>query len=159
MLTERLAVSLAQYTFYLDADMLFVRPVDGEIFSELVATIHPGFIDLTPEQFPYERRTDSAACIPVGMGHRYYQASFLGGSTDQMIAAFADLDRATQQDEDCGIVAYAHDESHWNRYLTEHPPTLELGPDYSCTLEDRDRRWWQTRRITHVQKDTESLRT
>lgn len=31
-----------------------------------------------------------------------------------------------------GIIATWHDESHWNRYLIEHPPTVVLPYHYSC---------------------------
>ena len=68
------------------------------------------------------------------------------------------MNQAMQDDESRGIIAYASDESYWNRYLIDHPPTLELSPDYCCTLELRDKRWWHTRRITHLAKDDE-LRT
>jgi histo-blood group ABO system transferase len=157
ILAEQEVLSQAQYTFHLDADLLFVEPVDSEIFSTLVATIHPGFIDGVPLQFPYERRIESSAHIPNGAGKRYYHSNPAGGETNYILAAFAEMDAAMREDERRGIVAYASDESYWNRYLLQHPPTLELSPDYCCTLEARDKRWWHTRRITHLPKDQRQL--
>ena len=158
ILSEQETLLQADYTFHMDADTLFVAPVDSNIFGELVAIIHPGFIDLAPEQFPYERRPESRAYIPLGEGRRYYHSTPDGGASHRILTAWADMNQAMIDDESRGIIAYASDESYWNRYLIDHPPTLELSPDYCCTLELRDKRWWHTRRITHLAKD-DALRT
>ena len=41
---------------------------------------------------------------------------------------------AAQIDDDAsrGITAIWHDESHWNRYLIDHPPEVALPPTYCC---------------------------
>lgn len=118
------------YLFLCDADMRFVAPVGDEILGDLVGTIHPGFWNKPRSQFTYENRPNSTACIESGSGNRYYAGGFQGGSTARYLSACRELSERIDVDEANGITAVWHDESHWNRYLFEHPPTVELDPGY-----------------------------
>lgn len=119
------------YIFLCDADMRFEAPVGEEILGEIVATQHPGYVGR--KDLPYEDRPESAAF--VAFGDTYYCGGFVGGERE----AFLDLARkmvlAIDKDEEHGIVARWHDESHLNRILNDSPPTVTLSPSY-CYPDD-----------------------
>lgn len=120
------------YLFQCDADMRFVSPVSEEVLPSngLVGTIHPGFWNKTPPHFSYERRYQSMAYIPFGSGDKYYAGGFQGGKALSFIHAAETIADWIDGDAQRGITAVWHDESHWNRYLFENPPSLELDPGY-----------------------------
>jgi histo-blood group ABO system transferase len=118
------------YLLQSDADMRFVNPVGEEILGSLVATVHPGFFDKPRTSWTYERRGESRAQVPPGRGRRYYCGGFQGGAAKWYLAAAREIDAAIKADECDGITAVWHDESHWNRYLIDRPPTVELSPSY-----------------------------
>jgi len=143
------------YVFHCDSDMRFSTTVGDEILSDLVATIHPGFYGKRPAEFSYERRSESLACIKRGSGERYYAGGFQGGASQVYFAACREIADRVSKDEHNGITAVWHDESHWNRYLFEHPPTLELDPGY-CYPES-----WTLpfeRKILALDKDHAAMR-
>lgn len=123
--------------FYVDADMEFVAPV-GNIFSTtgLVATLHPGFIGRhgTPET----RFVSTAFCAT---NTRYFAGGFQGGDAGRYILAMEKMARDISEDDQRGIMATWHDESHWNKYLAVTiTPELVLGPSY-CYPEDYSGQW------------------
>jgi len=129
---ERIHARLSQfdYVYLCDVDMRFDAPVGREVLGDLVAVQHPGFFDRSVSEFSYERRTASRACIPQGRGRRYYCAAFLGGRSTGFLDACAEIQTGVDADSARGIVAVWHDESHWNHYLVDHPPTVDLPPSY-----------------------------
>lgn len=143
------------YIFMVDADMRFVAPVGDEILSDLVGTIHPGFWNKPRSQFTYEHRPESQAGIPAGAGLRYYAGGFQGGRTEIYLRACKAISERVAQDEANGITAVWHDESHWNRYLFENPPTLELDPGY-CYPESWDLPF--ERKLLALDKDHSAMR-
>lgn len=118
------------YVYLCDADMRFVAPVGRDVLGELTAVQHPGFFDRPASTFSYERRPESAAYVAPGLGQHYYSAAFVGGSTSSFMAVCREIHAQIEADLDCNIVALWHDESHLNRYLVEHPPTVTLSPAY-----------------------------
>lgn len=155
----------AEYTFHFDADLLFVRPVGDEIFSDLVAVVHPGYERARPEYLPFETRLESMACVLPRWRRRYWIGAVQGGRTEKWLAVTAELDRWIAIDESRGIVTPWQDESYWGKYLSVYPPTLELSPDYCWypdyravtgrpPLVDRDK----TARILHIPKNEVELR-
>jgi len=149
----------ADYTFYIDADMELVRPVNDEIFSDVVAVVHPGYENWPPSRLPYETRLESVACVHPRGRKKYYIGACQGGRTRRWLAVVEQLRDAIDRDEQAGIVARWHDESHWNHYLALHPPTLELSPDYCCYSDERGDSRQSTRRILHLVKNEAELRT
>lgn len=122
------------YIFAVDADMLFVGDVGDEILSDLVATIHPGFYN---KRGSYETRKKSKAYVAPSEGDRYFAGGFYGGQTSKILEMFrTNLDHI-YDDLERGIIAVWHDESHWNRYCIDHPPTKNLSPSY-CYPESWD---------------------
>lgn len=124
------------YLYLSDADMLWEAPV-GDIFGEIVATEHPGYVG--KKDLPYEGRPESTAF--VAKGERYYAGGFVGGERE----AFLDLCRkmvfAIDEDAEHGLTAVWHDESHLNRILHDSPPTKVLPPSYSYPDDDSGYPW------------------
>lgn len=118
------------YMFMTDADMRFVGRVDEEIFGAITATLHPGFYQVPPNAFTYERREVSTAFISDASGSRYFCGGFQGGAAATYLEAVAELGRRIEQDSERGITAVWHDESHWNCYLAERTPDVILSPSY-----------------------------
>lgn len=120
-------LSAQDYLFACDADMLFVGKVGDEILSARVATEHPGFVG---QRGSYETNPESKACIYPWEGKQYYAGGFYGGTTEEVLR-LAHINAASIDDDlSRGIIAVWHDESHWNRYCVDNPPTLILNPSY-----------------------------
>ena len=118
------------YLFYSDVDMKFVADVGEEILNDgLTATIHPGFykggwgsnnVDII-----------SKAWLPEPKRVVYCAGGFQGGKKDVYLTACNVLNARIQNDENRGVMAEWHDESHWNWYLkTMDISTKLLGPSY-----------------------------
>ena len=144
------------HLFYLDADMRVIGTVGEEILGELVAVVHPGFHDQPRERFTYERRAESAAWIGPDEGRRYYCAGVQGGGREPFLAAVRQMAARIDADTARGITAVWHDESHWNRYLIDHPPSVELSPSYCWYPDGRSAEF--EGRIAVVPKDAEEMR-
>jgi histo-blood group ABO system transferase len=143
------------FLFYIDADMRVIDAVGDEILGNLVATIHPGFAQQPRHDWTYERRPQSRAWVAPDRGEHYYCGGFQGGRATHYLWAAAELDDAIRADEMQGVTAVWHDESHWNRYLVDHPPDRSLPPEYcwpeGWSLQDRPR-------ISALNKDHALLR-
>ena len=101
--------------------------------------VHPGFHDKPRGKLTYERRRESTAWIAPEEGARYYCGAFQGGRTERYLEAVGVMAAQIDTDTAKGITAVWHDESHWNRYLIDHPPTLELSPSYCWYPDGRSR--------------------
>ena len=150
------------YVYYIDVDSRFVRPVGEEIFGGapgapgrgLTATIHFGYTNRPRGEWTYEHRPFSRACVWPGEGKRYYCGGFQGGRAAHYVEAMRIMNAAIADDEGHGITAVWHDESHWNRYLIDHKPEVELSHDYMCPPQWRP----QTQRIVIVGKNNAEIR-
>ncbi len=124
------------FVFMVDADMLVEAPIGPEILAPLVATRHPGFVEIERgERLPYERRPDSAACVALDEGGSYYAGGFVGGARERLRELSQRIAAAVDRDAMRGVVARFHDESHLNRCLIDTPPFLTLSPAY-CHPDD-----------------------
>lgn len=115
------------YVFFFNSNMQFVAPVDESILPDPEAGNlccldadydkrypHPCF-------FPYERNKKSLAYIPRGLKqYRYYHAGLNGGRTKEYLEFCKTLNKNIATDYQNGIVAIYHDESHVNKYFSEH---------------------------------------
>ncbi len=116
------------FLFACDADMLFVGNCGDEILGERVATIHPGFLG---KPGPHaETDPNSQAFIPWKLRKNYFCGGFYGGTKDQMLKIFEINLARIEIDMAAGIMAKWHDESFWNRYCVDYPPTVILSPSY-----------------------------
>lgn len=122
------------YLFACDSDMLFVDIVGNEILGERVATISPGFAPGSP--FPrkrgaFETNPASTAYVHDDEGEDYYFAGgFFGGTCKEFFKIIETTSNNIDKDLEKGIIAEWHDESHWNRYCIDNPPTVILSPSY-----------------------------
>jgi histo-blood group ABO system transferase len=127
------------YCFYMDADMRVDGPVGDEILGDLVAVRHPYQSFLPAAKRTYERNPRSLACVSVGQGTTYYAGGFQGGRVTAFMEMADVLAARIRDDTQRGLVAVWHDESHLNRYLIDHPPSVSLSPAY-CFPEE----WYHT---------------
>jgi histo-blood group ABO system transferase len=121
------SLSSQDYLFACDADMLFVGDVGNEILGERVATLHPGFVG---KRGSYETNPQSKACIGKKEGLHYYAGGFYGGAKTSFFHILKTNMNHIEDDLKRGLIAVWHDESHWNRYCIDFPPTLVLTPAY-----------------------------
>lgn len=128
-------ISDMDYLFYTDVDMLFVDTVGDEVLGDLVATIHPGFYNSPPKDLPHERNPKSKAYVSLSDRHRYYAGGFNGGKREAFINLATGIYENIKKDLEWGYIAEWHDESHLNRYLIDHPPSITLDPSY-CFPKD-----------------------
>lgn len=115
------------YLFACDADMLFVDTVGSEIFSDRVATQHPGFVG---KRGSYEAIPLSTACVGPYEGEQYFAGGFYGGNAEEFLKMTRTMVANIYADLDKNIIAVWHDESHLNRYFIDNPPTKILTPEY-----------------------------
>ena len=130
------------YIAYCDCDMAFVNVVGDEVLGDgLTAAVHPGyFVD---KKFipPYEGNKDSTAYIPrpgrvVEENGKprfmplYYAGGFQLGKSEEFIKAMKVMKKNIDKDFTNNFIAIWNDESHWNRYLFDNPPSVVLTPSY-----------------------------
>ncbi len=145
------------YVFYCDVDMKFVGVVGDEILGDsLTAALHPMYAldkSLWP---PYEPNEKSTAYIPRpgrvimdGQQPRfmpmYFAGGLQGGKTEDWIKAMKQMKKNIDEDMLNNYIAIWNDESHWNKYLFENPPSVVLTPSYifpdSLIKEYYEPRW------------------
>lgn len=135
-LQEQDFISQFDYCFYMDADMAIVDIVGEEVLGDRVATLHPYQSFCPKEQRSYDRNPQSLAYVPIGEeGEHYVAGGFNGGSAQQFLEMADVLAARIDTDLANGVMALWHDESHMNRYLIDHPPTVILSPAY-CFAEE-----------------------
>lgn len=133
-------LSKYDYIFYCDVDMAFVNIIGDEILGQgLTATMNPMYaLDKTLYP-PYEPNPDSTAYIhrpgqliqeegnpmPRFMP-QYYAGGFQGGKADQYLAAAKVIKENIDKDLAKNYIAIWNEESHWNKYLFEHPENLRV---------------------------------
>jgi histo-blood group ABO system transferase len=131
------------YLFYVDLDMLFVNTVGDEILGDgLTMAQHPMYALKRSYIPPYEPNPNSSAYIPrfgqISVDENgkqwfdplYAAGGFQGGTTESFIKAMKAMKRTIDEDFARNYIAIWNDESHWNKYLSENPPTVVLSPSY-----------------------------
>lgn len=117
------------YIFYCDLDMKFVADIGDEILGDgLTAAQHPMYALRPGLAFPLEPNPMSTAYIRVP--EYYFAGGFQGGTSETFISAMKTMRRAIDKDFSNNYVARWNDESHWNRYLFDNPPSVVLDPSY-----------------------------
>ncbi|XP_014728746.1 PREDICTED: globoside alpha-1,3-N-acetylgalactosaminyltransferase 1-like isoform X3 [Sturnus vulgaris] len=147
-----------QYLFCLDVDMVFHNPWGPETLGDMVAAIHPGYFTVPREQFPYERRSSSAAFIPEGEGDFYYGGAVFGGLVNKVYEFTKSCHMTILADKANGIMAAWQEESHLNRHFLTHKPSKLLSPEY--IWDDRKPKPPEIRliRFSTVDKDYKEVR-
>ncbi|MEK6880427.1 MAG: hypothetical protein AABY22_12495 [Nanoarchaeota archaeon] len=118
------------YIFYCDIDMIFNNYIGDEIFGEgLTAALHPMYALRHNFNAPFEPNPNSAAYVPFY--NTYYAGGFQGGKSADFIKAMKAMRRTIDLDfENNNYIARWNDESHWNKYLRDNPPSITLSPAY-----------------------------
>ncbi len=125
------------YVFFFNANMKFLQPINSDILPTdddggLCAVIQPGYYNKSKIFFPFEKNRKSTAYIKYQKGktYRYYMGSLFGGKYEQFYKLTSECANAIQKDLDNNIIATVHDESHLNKYLSDHL-CLALNPGYA----------------------------
>ena len=132
------------YLFYIDVDMRIVDWIGEEILPQnggLMACQHPMYALRQSYYPPYEPNSESTAYIKLPgrileeNGKKrfeplYFAGGFQGGKTEDFIKAMKVMRNNIDNDFNKNYIARWNDESHWNRYLFENPPTVVLSPAY-----------------------------
>lgn len=146
------------YIFYCDVDMRFVDTIGDEILSKLTATIHPGYFNKTPKMFPFEKNHNSEAFIKDKNNiNNYFAGGFQGGEKDVYLNACKILSDRIDADLKKNIIAVWHDETHWNKYLSETLPSKILTPSY-CYPETGYEHLKMTKKIIALNKNHKEFR-
>src|SRR3990167_7698243 len=128
------------YIFYIDVDMRITDWIGEEILGEgLTAAQHPMYALRRNYMPPYEPNEKSTAYIPrpgrlieedgkKKFETLYYAGGFQGGKTEDFIKAMKVMRENVDKDFGNNYIAIWNDESHWNRYLFDNPPTIVLNP-------------------------------
>jgi hypothetical protein len=118
---------LGDQLVYVDADTRFVAPAGEEMLGRCVPVRHCGFIG---SRGSYETRPESACYVSPEEGREYYGGGFYSLERAYARHAFNECMELIEKDEANGIVPVWHDESAWNRFLINEPPSAELSPSY-----------------------------
>ena len=131
------------YVFYCDIDMRFVNVVGDEVLGDgVTAAQHPMYALKKQLWPPYEPNVDSASYIPrpgkvISDGGKprfmplYYAGGFQGGTALSFIKAAKGVKELIDKDEnERNYTPIWNDESAWNRYLFDNPPSIVLTPSY-----------------------------
>lgn len=131
------------FIFYIDADMLFVARVGNEVFGpDLTGAQHPMYAVDMKFIPPYEPNSKSTAYIPrpgriiekdgkKRLEPIYWAGGFQGGRSDSFIKAMKVMKENISTDyTELGYISIWNDESHWNKYCFDNPPSVTLSPEY-----------------------------
>jgi len=122
--------------------MRFVGNVGDEMLGEGITAIeHPSspYGDMTDEfkEWTFEKNPKSLAYISPENQVRYWCGGIQGGSSKKFIEVMKVLNKNIELDLGQNIIAPYYDETHWNKYLSENKPSLDL-PHWYCFPESED---------------------
>lgn len=128
------------YLFFFNGNTEFKNEITSKEFlpsrdeSFLICLSWHIYAQRSLDTYPYERNPASTAYIPYGIGESYYQGGMNGGRMKEYICLIEECDLQIRKDEENGIVACSHDESHINKYLLSRCIKL-VGTQYGCPQE------------------------
>lgn len=131
------------YQFHVDIDMRFVGFVGDEILGDgLTAVQMPMYAVDKKFVPPYEPNPKSAAYIPrpgriveedgkKRFEPLYLAGGFQGGKIEYWIEAMKAMKAIIDEDARNGYIPIWNDETVWNKYLFNNPPSVVLDPGYT----------------------------
>uniref|UniRef100_G3QXW9 Glycosyltransferase 6 domain containing 1 n=2 Tax=Gorilla gorilla gorilla TaxID=9595 RepID=G3QXW9_GORGO len=120
------------FLFSMAANQVFQNKFGVETLGPLVAQLHAWWYFRNTENFPYERRPISAACIPFGQGDFYYGSLMVGGTPHNILDFIKEYLNGVIHDIKNGLNSTS--EKHLNKYFYLNKPTKLLSPEYSWDL-------------------------
>ncbi len=129
-------LSKCDYLFFSNANMVCNEYVYIEEFfpsninKDLFFTAHPGYVNASCIDYPYERNKKSLAYIPWNQGKHYVIGAFFGGKTNAFLEMSTILKTRIEDDLKKNIIALWHDESHINRYILNKQNINVISPSY-----------------------------
>lgn len=130
----------SDYCFFFNANTCFLKEIQShEILPDKE---HEYLVNLSwhtndgkkPFELRYDRNPLSTAYIEWGEGRKYYQGGLIGGRTKEFLIMKDYILKNISEDDQRGVVAISHDESHLNKYLVRKNP-LCLGTYYGKPQE------------------------
>jgi hypothetical protein len=137
-----LIISMVDYVFYSDIDMLFVDTVGPEILperqDEIVVVKHPGY---WRGGGTWETRSESMAYVAPENRKEYFAGGFLGAETFDFFEMCKKIGNNVMKDKNRKIAAIWDDESHLQAYVVDKPKKV-LSPSYCYPeLEENPPEW------------------
>ena len=126
--------------YHLDVDLNAVNVGAGILPEKKRPLIAVNASEVNKENFmDYEEtNSDSTAFADVkGRFESYVTGAVQGGFTNQYLKACKEMVKNIDLDEEKGIVAKYHDQSHWNKYFRKHKSKFKLlGQNYCWSEKD-----------------------
>jgi len=111
------------YLFFFNANCEFLSEISikdlGLDNKNLFAVEHPGFIEKSYEDCTFEKNSRSAAYLEPKKYSKYVLGGINGGKYSAFLSAIEQMSIWISSDLDNDIIAVWHDESHWNKYVSE----------------------------------------
>lgn len=127
-------ISEMDYLFFFNANLLVLKKITEEDFlpekENLLATLHPGFYNKDRKKFTYDKNKKSTAFISKNEGSYYFAGGLNGGKATDFIKAMKIMRDNIDKDKQINVIAKWHDESHWNKYLSDKKDVKVLPPSY-----------------------------
>lgn len=152
-------LSEVSHLVYIDVDMRPVLPCP-ELFGDRVFAVrHPGFyLENDHRKLPFERSLKSAAAVRSSRESIYVAGGVQGGPVEAYLEAVGELRDRCTGDYLAGVQAQWHDESHWNRYVSDNAQSIRVLPPDFCWPEAWDVPSGVSPRILALDKDHHALR-
>lgn len=119
--------SYGDYMFYIDCDSLFVSHVGDEVLAPIVATLHPGYFN---GGGAWGNNSKSVSYTQPDKRKKYWCGGFSGGSSDHFYAMCRLFKGQIETDLKNNVMPEWHDETIFNKWLSETGGFLSLTPEY-----------------------------
>lgn len=122
------------YIFFMNANLVCKAKVtEDELFNNdanLYAFQQPGYYNVKPKYFPYDRNNKCWAYVPYNYGEIYVFGAINGGKSKAYIKLIETLNKNVDEDIKKGIYAKWLDESYLNRYIINRNDVKVFSPSY-----------------------------
>lgn len=148
------------YLYYFDVDYLIVSEIDEEIFGDIVAVLHPGFMNMGGGSWCTDTNT-----LAFTFEHdriKYYAGGTQGGRCEFYYAIMERLRSYIEEDEKRGVKPEHNDESYWNAIIPLVKNVKVLDSSYCMVEQEHLQKAWKIdhlpKRIIALSKDHNSIR-
>ena len=131
------------HLYYMDVDMGILDEIGDEFLVDgLLAIKHPGTYAAKRWGSPNTDKRSTAYLAPE-FQKTYFCGGVQGGEANKYLEACKTLAANIETDEKNKVMAEWHDETHWNKYVNEHPKYVtELSPAYCMPESEEDQKNW-----------------